>query len=127
MSYIPTEWFTGDVITAEKLNKIEDGIAGIETNIQTDLKEVQGSISDITDTVEELECGFDKINEALFPLPSGGLDNSSIAFKVYNAHSTEVEWMFSSEVASELATYIGPELRPTIEEIVNLIVNSSDE
>lgn len=26
--YIPTVWQTGDIITAEKLNKIEDGIAG---------------------------------------------------------------------------------------------------
>lgn len=29
MSYTPTEWATGDVITAEKLNKMEQGIAGI--------------------------------------------------------------------------------------------------
>lgn len=27
MAYIPTEWETGDVITAEKLNKAEEGIA----------------------------------------------------------------------------------------------------
>lgn len=27
MSYTPTEWATGDVVTAEKLNKIENGIA----------------------------------------------------------------------------------------------------
>ena len=28
MGYIPTEWVTGDIITAEKLNKAEQGIAG---------------------------------------------------------------------------------------------------
>ena len=28
MSYTPTEWQTGDVITAEKLNNMESGIAG---------------------------------------------------------------------------------------------------
>lgn len=27
MAYIPTEWQTGDVITAERLNKAENGIA----------------------------------------------------------------------------------------------------
>lgn len=27
MAYTPTEWTTGDIITAEKLNKIEQGIA----------------------------------------------------------------------------------------------------
>lgn len=35
MSYIPTEWKNGDIITSEKLNKIENGIAsaGGGTNI----------------------------------------------------------------------------------------------
>lgn len=28
MAYTPTEWATGDVITAQKLNKMEQGIAG---------------------------------------------------------------------------------------------------
>lgn len=28
MSYTPTEWANGDIITAEKLNKIEGGIVG---------------------------------------------------------------------------------------------------
>ena len=28
MAYTPTEWATGDVITAQKLNKMEGGIAG---------------------------------------------------------------------------------------------------
>lgn len=29
MAYTPTVWETGDVITAQKLNKMENGIAGI--------------------------------------------------------------------------------------------------
>lgn len=29
MSYIPTEWHDGDVVTAEKLNKIEDALANV--------------------------------------------------------------------------------------------------
>ena len=29
MSYTKTTWATGDVITAEKLNNIEDGVAAI--------------------------------------------------------------------------------------------------
>lgn len=28
MSYTPTEWNTGDIVTAEKLNKLENGVAG---------------------------------------------------------------------------------------------------
>lgn len=30
MAYIPTEWETGDVITAEKLNNMEQGIVGLQ-------------------------------------------------------------------------------------------------
>lgn len=33
MAYVPTNWATGDVITAEKLNKIENGI--VDANSQT--------------------------------------------------------------------------------------------
>lgn len=33
MAYTPTEWETGDVITAEKLNNIEDGIVANEESI----------------------------------------------------------------------------------------------
>ena len=28
MAYTPTDWQTGDVVTAEKLNKLENGVAG---------------------------------------------------------------------------------------------------
>ncbi len=33
MAYIPTEWETGDVITAEKLNKAENGIAAANADV----------------------------------------------------------------------------------------------
>ena len=33
MGYIPTEWETGDVITAEKLNKAEEGIAAASDEV----------------------------------------------------------------------------------------------
>jgi len=33
MAYTPTEWQTGDTVTAEKLNNIENGIAEIESGI----------------------------------------------------------------------------------------------
>ena len=33
MSYTPTEWTTGDTITAEKLNKIEGGIESAESKV----------------------------------------------------------------------------------------------
>ena len=35
MAYTPTEWQTGDVITAEKLNKAEEGIAAASMKLVT--------------------------------------------------------------------------------------------
>lgn len=46
MSYIPTEWKTGDVVTAEKLNNIEDGIASNET-LLIEMDYVNGESSDV--------------------------------------------------------------------------------
>lgn len=57
MSYTPTEWATGDVITAEKLNNMEDGIVGsakvlfIEVNEETGVfnktwNELKNALSD---------------------------------------------------------------------------------
>lgn len=34
MSYTPTEWKTGDVITAEKLNNMESGIVAGQNNVE---------------------------------------------------------------------------------------------
>ncbi len=34
MVYIPTEWFNGDTITAEKLNKLEEGVAEVKSEIE---------------------------------------------------------------------------------------------
>ena len=31
MAYTPTEWKTGDIVTAEKLNKLENGLANVES------------------------------------------------------------------------------------------------
>lgn len=33
MSYTPTEWNTGDIVTAEKLNKVESGLSTVSNNI----------------------------------------------------------------------------------------------
>ena len=43
MAYIPTVWATGDVITAEKLNKAEEGIAAaVEVRIMKDDNDLGG-------------------------------------------------------------------------------------
>lgn len=57
MSYIPTEWETGDIVTADKLNKIEAGIAqgnGIVPGVTdpgTDETTIGRSFDELTDMV----------------------------------------------------------------------------
>lgn len=59
MSYEKNEWQTGDTITAEKLNNIEDGITSGGVLIVT------GEESDETMTLSKT---WNEINEASFPI-----------------------------------------------------------
>lgn len=43
MTYTPTEWKNGDTITAEKLNKLEDGVNSANSNSNTLLVTFTGS------------------------------------------------------------------------------------
>ena len=57
MSYTPTNWQTGDVVTADKLNKIENGVANgggvliLESNISENTIELNASYNDIKEAV----------------------------------------------------------------------------
>ena len=91
MSYIPTNWAAGDIVTAEKLNKIENGIVsgGLPSVTSTDngdvLTVVEGAWAKATPTgggggvlvVHETNGALDKtwseINEAV--CTSGALIN----------------------------------------------------
>lgn len=57
-SYVPTEWVTGDVITAEKLNHIEDGVELISDGnnmiINVEVNENDISISSIDATLSDI-------------------------------------------------------------------------
>ena len=59
MRYIPTEWHTGDLITAEKLNKIETGV----TDINTSFKLVK--IHEESDDSYHLNYTWQEISEAI--------------------------------------------------------------
>lgn len=50
MAYTPTEWVTGDVITAEKLNKAEQGIAEASALIIQGVYDESTSTSTIQET-----------------------------------------------------------------------------
>lgn len=51
MSYTPTEWQTGDVVTAEKLNKIEGAIEECSSNIPSVSGRVEVSVDAETNIV----------------------------------------------------------------------------
>ena len=57
MAYTPTDWQTGDVVTADKLNKLEIGVArgnGIisgTTNSETDETTINETFDELTDMV----------------------------------------------------------------------------
>lgn len=47
MTYTPTNWQNGDTITAEKLNNIENGIVGVETDVsqlKSQINEIDGIV-----------------------------------------------------------------------------------
>lgn len=58
MAYTPTEWQTGDVVTAEKLNKLEEGVlaaSGGKLFVETEY---------VTDIGEDHDNGFKTIMDA---------------------------------------------------------------
>ena len=76
MSYTPTEWNSGDVITAEKLNKIENGIAGSGTNSDSSPIIVEaiwnytGGYSTLNKTWKEINDSFAEGNVIYINIPN---------------------------------------------------------
>lgn len=69
MSYTPTVWETGNVVTAQKLNKLENGLASVASDAD-DLKSQIGDLSDL-DT-EDKSSLVAAINEAAQSGGGGG-------------------------------------------------------
>lgn len=75
MAYIPTEWETGDVITAVKLNKAENGIAANSVLDVTVTKEDNAYVADteFDDACAAIEAGQDVkliyVQAGVGPLP----------------------------------------------------------
>ena len=69
MSYTKTTWQNGDIITAEKLNNMENGIANVSnTNSQTNITLTE-TISDTDPKVHTLNVTYEQIANCL---QSGG-------------------------------------------------------
>lgn len=57
MAYTPTVWQTGDVITAVKLNKLENGVAAID-GVMIVLAEEEGDVATLTATYSEIAAAM---------------------------------------------------------------------
>lgn len=56
MAYTPTEWKKGDVVTSEKLNKLEGGVAGAGGQLFVDItfaQDYSGTLSETFGTIKE--------------------------------------------------------------------------
>jgi len=91
MSYEPTTWKTGDVITANKLNKIEQGIAAIgDTPVVTDHPIIvvnatmNGTTVTLGKTWQEIHDAFEagKLVFISYMAPSGEEEDSTLWYVV---------------------------------------------
>lgn len=57
MTYVPTVWATGDVITAVKLNKLENGVAAID-GVMVVPAEEEGDTATLTATYAEIAAAM---------------------------------------------------------------------
>ena len=73
MSYTPSEWETGDVVTAEKLNNIESGITGNETDIAAnagDIDTLEAAVATNTQNIAANAGDIDTLEAAVAALPT---------------------------------------------------------
>ena len=81
--YTKTTWQTGDIITADKMNNIENGIKGIEGDITTlsgmgseidelgeELTDIKDGLEDLEETVSQLGGLSDDVKQALLQIAS---------------------------------------------------------
>lgn len=100
MSYTPTEWKSGDVITSENLNKLEQGVAAAGGG--------GGGVLVVNDNNGTLDKTWKEINDAytlgttvlisvfngtaMFAVQVSGLNNGSYAIQIVgNAYFTNTE------------------------------------
>lgn len=88
MSYTPTNWQTGDTITAEKLNNMESGIENANNPFVVTLTPTEQDFSGVMDkTVAEINSAFEAGKRVFFSVDLG--DNSSYSVECTAVYSTE--------------------------------------
>lgn len=92
MAYTPTTWSSGDTITATKLNKIEQGIAGVNLLVGTTTT-INGSTTTVT---------LDKTCQEIYDAFMAGDSIKIIVSDTSGSESTNVVYL-----VAELVTYTG--------------------
>lgn len=81
MSYTPTQWATGDTVTAEKLNKMEDGIAAASDLFVITLTPTAEDFSGTHDrTVAEISAAVLSHKKIVFEMDASSIGIPSLRF-----------------------------------------------
>lgn len=89
MAYSPTEWQTGDIISAEKLNKLENGVANTLPTVTSD---------DNGDVLTVVEGAWAKA------APSGGTESFVVFYTIDRDDQTESAVLTCNKTLEELET-----------------------
>ena len=84
MSYTPTNWATGDVITAAKLNKLEQGVASA------------GGVLIATDTNGTLDKTWQELYDAPFAVIKMNEDGEMYTFPVFGLYEDSGEYVVTA-------------------------------
>lgn len=87
MSYTPTQWSDGDIITAEKLNNIESGIEGVSS----DLFKIIINHDSLTDTYSMNKTSSQIID---------ALDADKLVYVYYAGHIYQFETRYANETVT---------------------------
>lgn len=118
MSYTPTVWATGDVVTAEKLNKLEQGVASAGGGSGGGVMIVNDVNGTLDKTWQEIyDAGFSVIKEpnGLLMFCAGALtyDGNYIAPYFNPMLNTVIDWTASSANGYPSSGQPGPGPGPT--------------
>ena len=117
MAYTPTNWVTGDTVTATKLNKLEQGVANAGSALIVTSSSVNG-IETMNKTVQEIYDALSSGTPVYYSFTYGTLSDY-IGYKylapiilLYNYNSANVirvavQYTTSSSVSSSAKDYYG--------------------
>lgn len=112
MSYVKTEWATGDVITAQKLNNMEDGIEAVDEYAEIFTSDVSESVEnwldnhpEATTTVEDNAITTPKLQDGAVTTPklaNGSVTDDKLASDGIKVEVTDLKTDFNLTINATL-------------------------